>query len=289
MFCFQCGQRLPGEARFCPACGTRVADISTDAEAASPPPAVTDEAEPVYTAFEPDDAAAEMAAEPVASAVPESAPTTTVRAQSAWQRGASERGASDRIASPRMGTLPPAPPLPPIPPSPPVYSPPSNQAGAAFTAARNLPPAQLAALGGFLVAILGTFLAWLRISEGRRGEAINGWSGESQYRFADWFVIDAPLDALMVLVIGGLGVYLILGRLLGSNVPAIPWGITAAGLAIAVIGALNWLYIDSEANRINNRDLDIGIGIYLLIIGGIVAAVGGWRDLQQAEYESQPT
>lgn len=138
-----------------------------------------------------------------------------------------------------------------------------------------------AALAGFVVAVLGSFLAWLRVSGNNRSETVNAWSSDAQFRFADWFSIDAPLDALLILVLAGAGAYLLFGRVLGSNVSSVPFGVAAAGFGIALIGILNWIFIDSESSRVVNPDLDVGFGVYLVVLGGAAAAVSGFIDAQR--------
>ena len=98
------------------------------------------------------------------------------------------------------------------------------------------------------------------------------------------------VDALLVLIIAGIGIYLLLGRVLGSNVPVLPYVVAACGVALVLIGVLNWIYIDSEGTRVVNPDLSVGFGIYLLIIGGAITAFCGYRDAQierASRYEEQ--
>lgn len=207
-------------------------------------------------------------ADPVeALAVEEEAAEVEPQADSVWQRGST-------------GSPPPPPALPPLPP-PPIHT---SEPVVRARSSSSLPPLQIAALAGFGAAIVATLFAWLRVSSGFRSEAVNGWNSEAQYRVADWLSLDAPIDALLVIVIAGLGIYLLLGRVLGSNVPALPYVVAACGLALAIIGVLNWIYIDSEGNRVVNPDLSVGFGVYLLIIGGAVAAFCGYRDGQAEKY-----
>jgi hypothetical protein len=144
-----------------------------------------------------------------------------------------------------------------------------------------MPPLQVGALLGFAAAIAGTFFGWFRVSNGPRSEAISAWDGEAQFRFADWLAVDAPIDALLVVLLAGLGVYWLLGRLMGGAAAAVPGGLPLLGGLITLVGALNWLYIEDQRDGILAFDVSIAFGLYLVVLGGILAAVCGYLEAQQ--------
>ena len=71
--------------------------------------------------------------------------------------------------------------------------------------------------------------------------------------------------------------------MMGMQVPAIPFALVGVGAAIAIVGALNFLKIKEELDKVGGAGVDasVGIGLYLCILGGIVIAVCAFLDQQQ--------
>lgn len=116
--------------------------------------------------------------------------------------------------------------------------------------------------GGFALAIIGTLLEWISFGP----VSASGWNTDSRFRIAEWLGVTAPIDAAIIAIVAALGVYLLLGPRLGLQVPALPFGASAAGAVVAALGALEWVYIDDTGQGV----IDPGIGIYAIIVAGTV-------------------
>jgi predicted nucleic acid-binding Zn ribbon protein len=122
---------------------------------------------------------------------------------------------------------------------------------------------ELLMAGGFALAVIGTLLEWISFGP----EGVSGWNTDSRFRIAEWLGVTAPIDAAAIAIVAAGGAYLLLGSRFGLQVPALPFGPSAAGGVIAALGVLEWLYIDDVGQGL----VDPGIGIYAVIVAGLIA------------------
>ena len=135
-----------------------------------------------------------------------------------------------------------------------------------------------AVVGGFVVAVIGTFLDWVE----SQGIGFSAWADESRYRFADWLDTDLPVDALLVVALAGLGIALLVApQLARSGAP--PVLAIALGVALAVVAVLEIAYITSEAEF-----SFIGLGLWAVLAGAAVAAVSGYFETQRGGSAQRP-
>jgi len=125
-----------------------------------------------------------------------------------------------------------------------------------------------------VVAALGTFLQWVTYF----GDGVSAWNteGDGRFQVADWTVGAFPLDALLVVLLAAAGIACFAGPIFRANLPDIPYAEVIAGVAIVVIGLVNYLYVNDLS-----EDVNAGIGLYLAILGGAAAAVCGFMVRQE--------
>jgi hypothetical protein len=156
--------------------------------------------------------------------------------------------------------------------------------GAGFSVS-SLQPLQFGVIGGVVVAAIGTFLSWVSVKAGGFSQSAGAWDGDLADDLAIGDIIKAgiPIDAILIVVLGLAALYFMLGGMLGLQVPAIPYATVGLGVAIVVIGIFNYLHISDELDAIEGAGVDasIGMGLYLVIIGGAATAVCAFLDQQQ--------
>lgn len=141
-------------------------------------------------------------------------------------------------------------------------------------------PLQFGVLGGAVLAAIGTFLSWIKVS-GFASESANGWNSDLADDLAIGKIIKAgiPVDAIIIVALAALAVYLIVGPMMGMQVPAIPFAGVIVGGLIAAVGIWNYIHIKDEIGDIDGVSIDLGL--YLVIAGGAVAAVCTFLEQQQ--------
>src|SRR5207302_104553 len=97
-----------------------------------------------------------------------------------------------------------------------------------------------------------TFLDW--ITAGPFGAS--AWADHARYQIADVINVTSPIDAIVVLVVAGLGAFLLLGPAFGKSMPVPPWLSTVAGVALVVLGIVEIFYIQS----LNDKLKKLGAG-----------------------------
>ncbi len=150
-------------------------------------------------------------------------------------------------------------------------------------------PLQWGIVAGFLLAVLATFLAWVKISGFGESESASAWNGDlgGDLRIGNWLgtVDGVPVEALIIVAIAAAGIYLVLGPAAGQRVPNIPYAAIGLGAALVVLGVLNYLYIEDKLSdaEVEGAGISAGasMGVYLLIIGGLVTAGSGYLLEQQ--------
>ncbi len=250
MFCPSCGTNIPEGARFCPSCGSAApaqAPVAAQAPAPPPPP-------PAVTA------------PPVAQACPSCGSAIAPGRRFCTNCGYSFSGGAPAPAARGQVRV--------------------GQAGARTASAslQSLAPLQLGALGGLALAAISTLLAWLKVSQGVVSESRGAWSSDiyDDLRIGDWVGGGFPADAIVVVAFAGLAAYLVLAPLLGQTVPAIPYALLFPGFGLMGVGILNYLHIKSQIDDLGAGDAaSVGIGVYLLIAGGAIAAVSSFMYEQQ--------
>jgi hypothetical protein len=152
-------------------------------------------------------------------------------------------------------------------------------AGSGFNAS-SLQPLQFGIIGGAALAAIGTLLGWVKVS-GLGSATANAWKSDLVDDLAIGKLIKAgiPIDALIIVILGALALYLLIGPMLGMQVPAIPYAGVIVGALIVAVGAWNYLHIKDQIKGLDGVSIDIGL--YLVIVGGAVAAVCAFLDQQQ--------
>lgn len=135
------------------------------------------------------------------------------------------------------------------------------------------------------MAAIGTFLSWVSVKSGGFSQSAGGWDGDlaDDLRIGNLIKAGIPIDAIVIVLLAAVAVYFLIGPMMGMQVPAIPFALVGIGAIIAVVGALNYLKIKDELDKISGAGIDasVGIGLYLCIVGGIVLAVCAFLDQQQ--------
>lgn len=156
--------------------------------------------------------------------------------------------------------------------------PPRPQAPRAPGAAPALAWGTLTAAAGFALAILGTFTDWISA----RGQGFGAFEEDAAYRIGDWLDYnDLPVDGLLVLAVAAAGlaaaVAAMAGKMAAGTARTV---ITMLGPALATLGILQMQFISSEFKD-TGIDVDWGIGLWLIVIGGIAASVSGFIPQQR--------
>jgi hypothetical protein len=156
-------------------------------------------------------------------------------------------------------------------------------------ASRRLSPLQIGSLAGLALAVVATVLPWLSFSVEGLSADFNAWSEASDaLGLSDMLGLvgtddpdgsGIPLDALAVLALAGLGAYLIGGPAIGLSVPSIPFTAVGVGGALLALGVLNLIYIEDQL--VAGSGGSTGIGVYVLIIAGLVTAGCGYFAAKQ--------
>ena len=114
----------------------------------------------------------------------------------------------------------------------------------------------LIVVGGSLVAIIGSFLAWASVE----GISVSGTDGG-----------DGTLTLILGLITAALAVFL-LGRGRSRQI-----GVAIAAALIILIAVINIADVNSVASDFGGiADVSVGFGLWLVLIGGIVALAGAF-------------
>jgi hypothetical protein len=248
MFCSQCGQRIPEGGVFCPACGTRV--TMPEAAAATPPaqfqaPPAVPVQPPQATAVPPPPSPPPA---PALQYCPSCGSGLTPGRRFCTRCGYSLTGAAAAAAPARSGAA-------------------SGPLLASFA------PTELGVLAGLALAAIGTLLDWARFS----GVGVTGWNGDARFRVANWLDVAAPIDAILVVALVVVGAAVMVHPAMRTAKRTALLGTAAAGLALAVLGLLQVVYI-------RDFGVSVGVGVYAIIVGGGAATALGvmsaYREIQ---------
>jgi len=122
----------------------------------------------------------------------------------------------------------------------------------------------IGALGG-IIAIVGVFLPWVTASVLGVGISVSGWDAYSTLGSYE------PLIVLIVAIVTLLVAVLTKGMIQ-------KWGTTIFGLITLILGAyyaMNVASVAGDAAQFVGVTVSVGYGLYLVIVGGIVALIGG--------------
>lgn len=156
----------------------------------------------------------------------------------------------------------------------------ARQAPAARSArpAKAAAPANIAwglvvAAAGFALGLLGTFLDWITTT----GASAGAFEDNAEYRIGNWLDNnDIPIDGLAVLAISAAGLAAAVAAIAGRLAPGPARTlISILGPALMTLGILQMQYITSEFKG-TGLDVDWGIGLWLIVIGGIAALASGF-------------
>jgi Tryptophan-associated transmembrane protein (Trp_oprn_chp)/Family of unknown function (DUF5336)/Protein of unknown function (DUF2510) len=189
-------------------------------------------------------------------------------------------------AAPGWEPTPPAPPEPPpaatpppswpgpssnVPPTPPAWGRPGS--GSAWSAAAGRGPVgtrdrvpAIVGLAAAVVLLVSAFLPWFRVSVEFAGleasETVSGIDG------SDGFVI-----IVLALIAGALALL----RVLGKGVPQVGIGMAVVGLLATVVGLIDLGNDDPDTDTplAGLAEVDPSVGLWLVILAGIVVAVAG--------------
>ncbi len=126
---------------------------------------------------------------------------------------------------------------------------------------------------GFALALLGAFSDWITT----RGASAGAFEDNAEYRIGRWLDYnDQPIDGIVVLLLAVAGLALVAATLAGKFNPSRAKTIIGLlGPALFTLGILEMQYITSEFKG-SGINVDWGLGLWLIVIGGIVAAVSGF-------------
>lgn len=251
--CANCGTPLRSGARFCAACGTAAGPARCHACRA--------ELRPNARFCGSCGATTSPAPSPVPAGAPAQPATpapTPVQAPAPGPRSSPFGRPAARTAPPRVPQRPRAPRTP--------------------GAAPALAWGTLTAAAGFALAILGTFTDWISA----RGQGFGAFEEDAAYRIGDWLDYnDLPVDGLLVLAAAAAGLAVAVAAMAGKMAagPA-RTVITILGPALTTLGILQMQFISSEFDG-TGIDVDWGMGLWLIMIGGIAASVSGFIPQQR--------
>lgn len=252
MFCTSCGTALPENAAFCPGCGTKVQAAAAGSTAAAPAPRPEAAVPPASSRKVPPSASKPNVAPPAAAAtvppqaISAAAPEATV------------------ITPPPAATFG-------APPVATAAAPPEAKSATAKSSRMTL--GVFCLIGGVL-ALVGLFTPWLAASLG--AGSLSAWTmirrigGQMFTNSITSYLYLAFIGAILAFI-GALGV-------LGMPKIKVLWLVPALGGLLAVVGA-GWGLEDILANGsgLAGGGVHAGIGLYLILAGGVVALLGGYR------------
>src|SRR6476620_4868759 len=119
--------------------------------------------------------------------------------------------------------------------------------GTGFSAS-SLQPLQFGIIGGAAVAVIATFLAWVSVKAGGFSQSASGIDSDlaDDLRIGKLIKAGIPIDAIVIVILALIAVYLVIGPLMGMQVPAIPYAGVIVGAVIVIVGVLNYLLIKDD-------------------------------------------
>jgi len=137
-----------------------------------------------------------------------------------------------------------------------------------------------------LSGLLALVLPWSSVSAGILSNKYYGWE-KGSWQVAVWLGTESlPLEAILILVTVGLGIYLAQAPLTGWPTPSWPYLSAAPGVALAVLGLLNYRFIDHGIGLLKTEGAalnlvvhgSVGIGVFVLVLAGVTSAASAVID-----------
>lgn len=249
--CSSCGSELAPDARFCAACGAKASQAVARVEAPAVAPAapVAEVCGSCGNALKHGARFCGKCGTPqLPSAVESPAPRTPQQAAAPHRADPFGSRAAPRPSARRV---------------PPPATPASATGGKALTWR------DLVLGGGLAAAFLSVFFDW--ISSGPFGAG--PLDADARFRIGDWLSTD-KLDGYLVLLLAAAGLAAMvlarLGRAGGPWQRLLPNVPMVAGSLLTAIAVIEYQFITSKWKEL---DVDVAFGVYLLLLGGVAAAV----------------
>lgn len=288
--CSNCGSLLPGSAAFCTNCGTPVASAPPVPPAAPtyPPsqdptrvetPGLHDSTQiysppPAPAPVAPPPGGAPWQPAPGAAPPPAGAPFAAPPSGPAWQ----PPPAAPATAPAAWGAAPPT-----GAPSQPAWTPPGGPApgapGAPATKKKGAPINGILAVVGGVLALAGTFTAWVVNSATDAG--LSGWdmtSGDKGFRLPSGNLLTfKSSDPYIILALGLAAIVLGIALFAGAAPKPARLAALAVGIVVVVVMVLDWTAITDLVSKNAPSDFEVktGIGFILATAGGVLIALAG--------------
>lgn len=124
---------------------------------------------------------------------------------------------------------------------------------------------QLAILGmvGGALAIAGSLLPWATVTSAFGGASVNGIEGDGKFSL-------------------GLGAVIALAAFIryGGGSARLPLVIAVLGILTLLLGVMTYMNVSERVEAASIRS-SVGVGIYLVILGGVAALLSGQRGKQE--------
>lgn len=275
--CPNCSATLPAGAVFCTSCGHRM-------EAAAPPPPPPEDATRVESPGLHDSTQVIPPADPAASAPwqPTAPPANDWSAAPSAPPAAPEQPAWGAPAAPPAGQNWGAPAAPAAWGAPPQGAPQPGQPGAPGAPAWGAPaPAAApgavepspagggAALAGGVLAVIGLFIGWFKVSLAGASKTFSGWDLAS----SDQSPFEST-DPYLILVLGLVGIAAGALLFMGKMRPIARIVAAVAGVAVIIVVLRDWMTASDLIKDTAGAEIKQEVGFFLPIVGGVLLAVG---------------
>ncbi len=256
MTCGSCGSAVPSGATFCGSCGAAVVQAPQPEPAQPPAQAACAQC---GTALLPDAAFCGACGATVAQAPPQAPaqPTACTSCGAPLGPGAKfcrKCGASSVVASSGGQAV-------------------SGSQGAQPVSGQNLMSqltwSSAAAAVGFLIALISPFMAWVSVN----GFSADPFDSGARFRIGDILSTDNA-DGYLILLVAAAGIAALVAWLLGRLPDATGrMAVVGIGGLLAVLGVVEMQFIASQDGISFSN---VGFGLYMLLIGGALAAASPW-------------
>jgi hypothetical protein len=137
---------------------------------------------------------------------------------------------------------------------------------------------------GFAVAGISAFLSWVEVSAQGLSVSAAPLDGDVLFRIGDIMGSKpSSIDGFVVLGAAAAGLIALVTSLSGQlAAPAARYVIAGVGLALLALGIIEIQYVSSRPEQ--GASIDVAFGLYLLVVGGALAAASPWlpaRPLRQ--------
>ena len=120
---------------------------------------------------------------------------------------------------------------------------------------------------GFIIALVSSFLSWASAG----GISVAPLDSGARFRLGDILKADS-VDGYVVILGALAGLAALVAYLMGRlEQPASRYAVTAVGAGLAALAAIEIQFVSSRPGSI-----DIGFGLYILVLGGALAFASSW-------------